>query len=169
MSNLSDSLQLPAAVAASGCDIILGNIITSLSQFASGTGGAGAVISFDLILAVCQNIDSRIEDWKDDTEIEKIKQALYNPKILNKLIGQALNFGSEEEVVEKIDSFFDVDFSSIPFLSWIDRVWDNTEGSSIPQDHYNFHNIIKFHDITGEADLWLSQEMKLFDLKWGVF
>ena len=169
-------MALPAIVGALAIDPVLdgldlvvdaSTLTLQLNQFVMSEVNTGAIMTLDVYLAICQQISGALEDWKDDSEISKIRNALYNPKVLNKLLGEALNFGSTPEVVEKVDSLWDMDFSSIPFLSWIDSIWDNTEGSSFPQDHFDFRKIYKFRDEGDTADLWMTEELAYINAKFG--
>ena len=69
-----------------------------------------AVLCFEALMNIFQVVDGIVEDIEDDTEIAKLQMALFNPKILNKLLGDALNFGRPtKDVVEWHESTGDWD------------------------------------------------------------
>jgi len=117
-----------------------------------------SMIGFDILLSLKSYVDSRIEDIEDDYEINKIQMALYNPKVLNKLLGDALNFGAENPVVKFVDS--PCDWNVPPWLQWAEDKWFDLTG--LPQDHYNFTYTQSFKP-SASADpdtrLWQSEEL----------
>lgn len=117
-----------------------------------------SMIGFDILLSIKSYIDDKIEDIEDDYEISKIQSALYNPKILNKLLGDALNFGAENPVVKFIDSPYDWDIPS--WLQWAENIW--FKYTSLPQDRYDFGYTQSFKP-SASADpdtrLWQSEEL----------
>ena len=139
-------------------DFITGQIVLKQNQVTQ------AMVSFEMLMTIKSYIDDQIEDIEDDYEISKIQMALYNPKILNKLIGDALNFGRpSKDVVEWHESTCDWDIPS--WLQWAEDAWFAVTG--LPQDHYDFHHIYKFRDESDTADLWMTDELAYINAKFG--
>ena len=113
---------------------------------------------------IFQVVDGIVEDIEDDTEIAKLQMALFNPKILNKLLGVALNFGRPtKDVVEWHESTGDWDVPA--WLQFAEDAWFAVTG--LPEDHYDFHRIYQFRDEGDTANLWMTDELAYINAKFG--
>lgn len=126
------------------------------------------MISFDMLLGIFQIIDGAIEDFYDDCEVSKIVRALYDPSVLNSLLGNALNYGCSEPVVKQIDN--PEEWLSEWGLGWFQNFVSNITGFVPEQSKcYDFSKNTGFKpDIQNYPDLviWCSQEMKYLNARW---
>lgn len=123
-----------------------------------------AMVTYDMLILISQSINDKIEDIEDDYEISKIQRALYDAKLLNNLLGNALNYGASEgsEVVRFDDTVYDWDIPS--WLQWIEDAFLDLTG--LPGDHFDFRKMWKFRDDTDTVDMFLTDEQKYCNAKW---
>lgn len=158
-------LFLPVVSELTDLGIDTTSLVLQLNQFVYSEVNTGMIMTLDVVLAVASAIENSIEDFQDDSEIKKLQQALYNPKLLNKLLGDALNFGCSEPVVKWSES--SIDWQVPSWFQSIENMFFELTG--LPQDCYDFAKNTGFNpDVNTYPDLtiWCSQELKYLNARW---